>query len=510
MKKNGFTLMELLAVIAITAVLSVIAIPTILNLYNKSVKNAFQVQSQAVVKAIDDDISIDLDNIREYDCLNGNESIYKKCTVTVVNGKPVLEAEGTGKFSGYYIYDQSIEKDGHIINTNKLSNYNASSKEIKFSLIDDSTGGLSSNFKEESYSNIMNTLNSDDEIKDKFPLFTTMFTGENVTGSDKAMVLKSSSYVKDGKIYGGDATIFPYESTETTKEGLPVYTAPVYIASINLSNTESGTYEFKSSGIDGSYVFMVISKNKFIKALKNYSSEEEVLNNMEPLLSNSAIASSTNSPLNYMFGEYNVDDTKINASNPTLALDEADTYYVVVMLFDLFGSNPSTVGTLKQISMKSVGQTIGLSGDKTVTLLRSEVKDYKDPGLKSYNETLKENKNYIKYSDLKDKVGDYKISYVLKQDDKIKTFVRNVYVVSEKPDKYLEYYNLEKVTVNGMYILKGSTDKYKFYCSTNSSYLSETNKECPVKCGRFGHILIESTESSYIKYINFVGGSCYN
>ena len=83
MKKNGFTLMELLAVIAITAVLSVIAIPTILNLYNKSVKNAFQVQSQAVVKAIDDDISIDLDNIREYDCLNGNESIYKKCTVTV-------------------------------------------------------------------------------------------------------------------------------------------------------------------------------------------------------------------------------------------------------------------------------------------------------------------------------------------------------------------------------------------------------------------------------------------
>lgn len=507
MKKNGFTLMELLAVIAITAVLSVIAIPTILNLYNKSVKNAFQVQSQAVVKAIDDDISIDLDNIREYDCLNGNESIYKKCTVTVANGKPILEAEGTGRFSGYYIYDQSIEKDGYIINTNKLSNYNASSKETKFSLIDDSTGGLSSKFKEESYSNIMNTLNSDDEIKDKFPLFTTMFTGENVTGSDEAMVLKSSSYVKDGKIYGGNATIFTQESTETTKDGLPVYTTPVYIASINLSNTESGTYEFKSSGIDGSYVFMVISKNKFIKALKNYSSEEQVLNNMEPLLSNSAIASSTNSPLNYMFGEYNVDDTKINASNPTLALDDADTYYVVVMLFDLFGTNPDSVGTLKQISMKSVGQTIGLSGDKTITLLKSEVKDYKDPGLKSYNETLKENKNYIKYSDLEDKTGDYKISYILKQDDKIKKFIRNVYVVSEKPDKYLEYKSSGE---NGMYILKGSTDKYKFYCSPNRSYLNETNKICPVECGRFGHILIQSTESSYIKYINFVGGSCYS
>lgn len=509
MKKNGFTLMELLAVIAITAVLSVIAIPTILNLYNKSVKNAFQVQSQAVVKAIDDDISIDLDNISEYDCLNGNESIYKKCTITVVNGKPVLEAEGTGKFTGYYIYDQSIEKDGYIINTNKLSNYVASNKEIKFSLIDDSTGALSSNFKEESYSNIMNTLNSNDEIKDKFPLFTTMFTGENVTGSDEAMVLKSSSYVKDGKIYGGDATIFTHESTETTKEGLPVFTAPVYIASIDLSNTESGTYEFKSSGIDGSYAFMVISKNKFIKALKDYSSEEETLKNLEPLLSNSAIASSTNTngPLDYMFGEYNVGDTKINASNPTLALDDPDTYYVVVMLFDLFGSNQNSIGTLKQISMKRIGQTIGLSGDKTTTLLKSEVKNYKDPGLKSYNETLKENKNYIKYSDLEDKVGDYKISYILKQDDKIKTFIRNVYVVSEKPNKYLEYKSSGE---NGMYILKGSTDKYKFYCSPNRSYLNETNKICPVMCQRFGHILIQSTESSYIKYINFVGGKCYS
>ena len=104
-------------------------------------------------------------------------------------------------------------------------------------------------------------------------------------------------------------------------------------------------------------------------------------------------------------------------------------------------------------------------------------------------------------------MGDYKISYILKQDDKIKTFIRNVYVVSEKPDKYLEYKSSGE---NGMYILKGSTDKYKFYCSPNRSYLNETNKICPVECGRFGHILIQSTESSYIKYINFVGGSCYS
>lgn len=55
MKKNGFTLVELLAVIVITAVLAVIAVPSILKLYNNSLKNSFKTESLAVLKSVDDD-----------------------------------------------------------------------------------------------------------------------------------------------------------------------------------------------------------------------------------------------------------------------------------------------------------------------------------------------------------------------------------------------------------------------------------------------------------------------
>ena len=68
MKKNGFTLIELLAVMAIVAVLSIIAVPSILKLYNDSLENSFKTESLAVLKGIDDDISIDYDDINEYDC----------------------------------------------------------------------------------------------------------------------------------------------------------------------------------------------------------------------------------------------------------------------------------------------------------------------------------------------------------------------------------------------------------------------------------------------------------
>ena len=43
MKKKGFTLVELLAVIAILAILVIIALPNVLELYRNARKNAFEV-----------------------------------------------------------------------------------------------------------------------------------------------------------------------------------------------------------------------------------------------------------------------------------------------------------------------------------------------------------------------------------------------------------------------------------------------------------------------------------
>ena len=50
MKKKGFTLVELLAVIAILAILVVIAMPNVLGMFNSSKKNTFVTEVQNILK----------------------------------------------------------------------------------------------------------------------------------------------------------------------------------------------------------------------------------------------------------------------------------------------------------------------------------------------------------------------------------------------------------------------------------------------------------------------------
>ncbi|NLC48244.1 MAG: prepilin-type N-terminal cleavage/methylation domain-containing protein [Tenericutes bacterium] len=50
MKKNAFTLVELLAVIAILAILIIIALPNILKMFNNAKKNSFVSESRSVYK----------------------------------------------------------------------------------------------------------------------------------------------------------------------------------------------------------------------------------------------------------------------------------------------------------------------------------------------------------------------------------------------------------------------------------------------------------------------------
>ena len=52
MKKKGFTLVELLAVIAILAILVIIALPNVLKMYNDSKKNAFMTEAQNLAKEV--------------------------------------------------------------------------------------------------------------------------------------------------------------------------------------------------------------------------------------------------------------------------------------------------------------------------------------------------------------------------------------------------------------------------------------------------------------------------
>ena len=107
MKKNGFTLVELLAVIVILAVILVIAVPQINNVIKETRKNSLGSTAKLIAaKAEEKEV--------ENDALERNESItcedlvklddnYGNCTVTKnsTSGKWEVTIVGSGKFSGY-------------------------------------------------------------------------------------------------------------------------------------------------------------------------------------------------------------------------------------------------------------------------------------------------------------------------------------------------------------------------------------------------------------------------
>ena len=53
MKKKGFTLVELLAVIAILAILVIIAMPNVLDMFNKAKKDSFETEIRTIIKTVE-------------------------------------------------------------------------------------------------------------------------------------------------------------------------------------------------------------------------------------------------------------------------------------------------------------------------------------------------------------------------------------------------------------------------------------------------------------------------
>lgn len=102
MKKNGFTLVELLAAIAILALITIIVLPNITSLFNETKKNSFlnelrQIYNTALHQWVKDSIS------------NGNEIVYARSNSGNCNNS--LKLSGRGKLH-YYI---KFSNSGNII-----------------------------------------------------------------------------------------------------------------------------------------------------------------------------------------------------------------------------------------------------------------------------------------------------------------------------------------------------------------------------------------------------------
>ena len=107
MKKNAFTLIELLAVIVILAVILVIAIPRILNVIETSKKDSIKSSARMIINSAEKKNMIDKVNgsTEEVTCDNSvklSKEDYESCKITIdEEGKATINLVGKGKFDGY-------------------------------------------------------------------------------------------------------------------------------------------------------------------------------------------------------------------------------------------------------------------------------------------------------------------------------------------------------------------------------------------------------------------------
>ena len=110
MKRKGFTLVELLAVIVILAIILIIAVPKISDTIVNSKEASFEssaktIADQAEKKKMEND-SLGIDsNIGCSDVAKLSESDYGDCSITFKGDTAYVTMYGSGKFEGLVVYD---------------------------------------------------------------------------------------------------------------------------------------------------------------------------------------------------------------------------------------------------------------------------------------------------------------------------------------------------------------------------------------------------------------------
>ena len=133
MKKNAFTLVELLAVIVILAVILVIAVPQVLDTITSSKQGSIDVSVKNIAKAAEmkyAEMVVAGESINgSINCsevVNISTSDYSNCTVTFDNeGKASVTVTGIGKFEGY-VCTTGTKENSNCVNINeekRLINY---------------------------------------------------------------------------------------------------------------------------------------------------------------------------------------------------------------------------------------------------------------------------------------------------------------------------------------------------------------------------------------------------
>ena len=113
-KKNGFTLVELLAVIVILAIILVIAVPKITDTIKNSKIASFEssvktIAAQAEKKKMEKEILEDAGSINCSDVVKLNDTDYGNCSITFDGNTAKVTLVGKGKFEGLSVINGTKE-----------------------------------------------------------------------------------------------------------------------------------------------------------------------------------------------------------------------------------------------------------------------------------------------------------------------------------------------------------------------------------------------------------------
>ena len=106
--ENGFTLVELLAVIVILAVILVIAVPKVMSVIEDAKKATLESTAKMIASAaekakVQNTVLGKKEKITCYSVAKINEIDYANCDITFENNTAKVTIEGIGKFDGLYV-----------------------------------------------------------------------------------------------------------------------------------------------------------------------------------------------------------------------------------------------------------------------------------------------------------------------------------------------------------------------------------------------------------------------
>ena len=133
-KKNGFTLVELLAVIVILAIILVIAVPKITDTIKNSKIASFEssaktIAAQAEKKKMEKEILEDAGSINCSDVVKLNDTDYGNCSITFDGNTAKVSLVGKGKFEGLSVINGT--KDNATAGEVKMPEYGKGTTYIK-------------------------------------------------------------------------------------------------------------------------------------------------------------------------------------------------------------------------------------------------------------------------------------------------------------------------------------------------------------------------------------------